>query len=109
VMRNLAANMQMLIVILMTCVTLTPVISLLGVCPQPRCVMMTTFALTTVVMKKLVLATTHLLTVMTITCARMTAAVNQVVCVQMLTLIVMMTMPAQQTAAILTLDVLMSK
>jgi hypothetical protein len=46
---------------------------------------------------------------MTITCAQRTAAVNQVVCVQMLTLIVMMTMPAQRTAAILTLDVLMSK
>jgi hypothetical protein len=71
--------------------------------------MMTTFALMTVVMKILVLATSHLLTVMTITCAQLTAAVNRVVCVQMLTLIVMMTMPAQQTAAILTLDVLMLK
>jgi hypothetical protein len=67
------------------------------------------FALMTVVMRKLVLATTHLLTVMTITCAQRTLAVHPVVCVQMLTLIVMMTMPVQQTAVVLKLDVLMLK
>jgi hypothetical protein len=71
--------------------------------------MMATSAQMTVVMRKLVLATTHLLTVMTIMLAQMTHAVNLVACVQMLILIVMITTPAQLTAAILTLDVLMLK
>jgi hypothetical protein len=71
--------------------------------------MMTTFALLTVVTRQLVLATTHLLTVMMITCVQSTVAVNPVACVRMLTLIVKMMMNARQTAAILLLDVFMQK
>jgi len=104
---NLDANMLLLIVILTTCVTSIAVMSSLDACPQPRFVMMTTFALMTVVMRILVLATTHLLTAMTITCVRWTPAVHPVVYVQMLTLIVMMMTPAQWTAVMLILDVFM--
>jgi hypothetical protein len=100
-------NINSWIVIPTTCVTSTAVIHKLDVYPQPRCVMITTFARMTLAMRILVLAIMYLSIATMITNVQWEHAVHPQASVLMLTSIVTTTTHARQIAAILNLDAVM--